>query len=98
MKPNRNLPTFQCYSCGNCETDFHTDEILKQTTGFCLRFKENTPLDQKNVKCWSEKQNEHYKDLFLLVEKSRTAVKHIEVKQAKQLNLFFSDVNPFENV
>lgn len=97
MKQNRVLPTFQCYSCTNCETDFHNDENIKKDIGFCLRFKENTPLEQKNLSCWTQKENKHYKDLFLQVEKSRTANKHIEVKQVQQLNLFFDNqINPFE--
>lgn len=95
----RILPTFQCYSCGNCETDFHTDEKIKDETGFCLKFKENTPLTQKNIRCWTHKKSEHYSDFFLETEKKRRANNHKEKKIAQQFNLFFDDSNnPFQDV
>lgn len=98
MIEKRVLPTFQCYTCGNCETDFHKTQDLTEKLGFCLRFKENVQLEEKNIKCWTNKKSEHYKDLFLKVENSRTAKKHIQVKIEKQLDLFFDNqINPFEN-
>lgn len=97
MKQNRELPTFQCYSCGNCETHFHKEQQDNERLGFCLKFKENVGLDEKNLKCWTNKENTYYKDLFLKVEKQKTAIKKIEAKQAKQLNLIFDNhLNPFE--
>lgn len=95
MKPKRILPTFQCETCGNCEKFFHHDEQYHDKLGFCLRFKENVDLSEKNLRCWSEKPNEHYKQLFLQVEKTKTANQHIVKKQAEQLNLFFDNENPF---
>ena len=99
MIQNRFLPVFKCLTCGDCEKDFHKNEAYNENTGFCLRFKQNVGLDEKNLACWTNKERQHYKDLFLSVEKEKTAKKHIEKKQAVQLDLFLENQpNPFENV
>ncbi|GEL11818.1 hypothetical protein SAMN05192550_2806 [Flavobacterium glycines] len=97
VKNCRVLPVFHCQSCGNCETRFFKDEKLNEKTGFCLRFKETVLLAEKNISCWTKKENTYYKDLFLKVEKQKTAITHIEQKKAEQLNLFFDNENPFNN-
>lgn len=103
----KTLPDFKCKSCGNCEIDFHIkheyvngqlikDEQIK-TVGFCLRFKENTPLGQKNLSCWTSQVNEHYKKLHLFGETKKNALQHVQKKIAVQLNLNFDNqINPFE--
>lgn len=60
------IPTFQCYSCGNCEQNYHNDPASNKDNGFCVRFFQNVPLDEKNFSCWTTKQHTHYEDLSKL--------------------------------
>ena len=97
IKNNRVLPVFHCKSCGNCETHFHKEQQDNDRLGFCVRFKENVGLEDKNISCWTKKENTYYKDLFLKVEKEKTAIKHIEIKKVQQFSFDFDNqLNPFE--
>jgi hypothetical protein len=72
----RTIPNFKCATCGNCETDFHNDLEVRKTTAFCLRFKENTLLEQVNLKCWTSIENQYYKKLHIDDLKRDLAIKH----------------------
>lgn len=87
----KHLPTLDCQSCGNCEKDFHKYDEHNKDLGFCLRFKENVPLTEKNVSCWTDKENHYYKQLELNDQKNAKRKEHINIKKAKLLNLDFSD-------
>lgn len=96
-KNSRVLPVFYCKSCGNCETRFHKEDIDNERLGFCVRFKENVGLEDKNVSCWTKKENTYYKDLFLKGENQKSAKKHIEIKKVEQFALSFDNqINPFQ--
>jgi hypothetical protein len=103
----KTLPDFKCSTCGNCEIDFHIKnqwlngvlikDDSKKEVGFCLRFKENTPLNQKNLTCWTSKVNEHYRDLHLFGNNKKTALTHVVKAQAQQMSINFDNqINPFE--
>lgn len=62
----KNLPTFQCYSCGNCELKFNDQLEQNPTVGFCYRFFENVLLEEKNLSCWTTKPHTHFEDLAVL--------------------------------
>lgn len=76
MKITRLIPVIKCYSCGNCENDFHKSEESNSRLGFCLRFKENVSLDEKNPACWTGKENQHYKSLAIHDIKKAQSIAH----------------------
>ncbi len=90
----------QCSTCGNCEKNFHTDLSDNKRLGFCLLFKENVKLNEKNIKCWTTTPHTYYQDLFLQKEKIKKAKNNITKKliQIDQLQLFDFNVNnePFK--
>lgn len=94
----KTLPTFQCYSCGNCELNYHPDPVSNENNGFCMKFFQNVPLDEKNISCWTTKQHTYFEDLaklkpeqtkadFFRMHKRADKLK-IELKETNQLNLF----------
>ena len=72
----RFIPVIKCYSCGNCENDFHKNEEANARLGFCLRFKENVSLDEINPACWTGKENQYYKALHISDLKKAETTKH----------------------
>lgn len=91
------IPVIKCYSCGNCEINFHEKEDLNDKLGFCLRFKENVSLDEKNPACWTNKENQHYKQLHFLGINQKKEKKHLTEKYKEQLSLNFDNQkNPFQ--
>ncbi|XDZ55428.1 hypothetical protein FlaCF_2476 [Flavobacterium tructae] len=94
----KTLPTFQCYSCGNCELNYHKDDESNKDNGFCMKFFQNVDLEEKNVRCWTTKQHTYFEDLakikpeqtksdFFRMHKRADYLK-IELKESNQLNLF----------
>ncbi|MBY8962046.1 hypothetical protein KJK34_04700 [Flavobacterium sp. D11R37] len=90
----RALPSFQCESCGNCEPDFYI-EAGKKPVGFCLRFKETTPLDQSNPACWTSERSTHYKDIAIKENDRKRAAHFKNKKKAEDLKLDFDQLTLF---
>jgi hypothetical protein len=87
----KELPDLTCNTCGNCEKKFHKSEKTNFVTGFCLRFKENTSLDEKNPACWTTIENDYYKGL-VLTQNNKIAKNHNVMKKAvKDKNLILPD-------
>lgn len=94
----KTLPTFQCYSCGNCELKLNDNLEENPTIGFCYKFFENVKLEEKNIRCWTSKPHTYFEGLVELKEnqtktdffKMHKRANHlkIELKESNQLNLF----------
>lgn len=86
----RVLPALDCGTCGNCEKNYHKDPKDNINNGFCLRFFENVPLDQKNPACWTDKNNTYYEDLGKLSPMEKKEDLHKRNKRADKLQIDFS--------
>ncbi|WP_406843560.1 hypothetical protein [Flavobacterium soyae] len=83
----RYLPDFICASCGNCERNYHKDEASNENNGFCMKFFQNVPLEEKNVNCWTSKQHTYFEDLSKLRPAEKMKDLHIRNKRADQLKI-----------
>lgn len=83
----KNLPTFQCYSCGNCELKFNENQEAHPTLGFCYRFFENVKLEEKNVSCWTTKQHTHFEDLAKLKPELLKNEHFVNLHRAKKVKI-----------
>jgi hypothetical protein len=86
----RFLPDLICASCGNCERNYHKEESSNVNNGFCVRFFENVPLDQKNVNCWTSKPHTHFEDLSKLRPTEIKKNEHLRNKREKKLKIEFN--------
>lgn len=84
---NRLLPDLICASCGNCERNYHKDQTSNENNGFCVKFFQNVPLDEKNVSCWTNKPHTHFEDLAKLRPNETKEDFHRRNKRAKKLNI-----------
>ncbi|MEO6177284.1 MAG: hypothetical protein ABIP27_19170 [Flavobacterium circumlabens] len=91
MSDKKTLPTLDCGTCGNCEKNFHKDPQSNVNNGFCVRFKENTPLDQKNPSCWTSKNNTYYEDLSKMSPSEKKQDLHKRNKRADKLKIQFTN-------
>ncbi|UUF13239.1 MULTISPECIES: hypothetical protein [Flavobacterium] len=83
----RFLPQFICASCGNCERNYHKDEASNIDNGFCVKFFQNVPLEEKNVACWTSKPHTYLEDLTKLGNSEKLKDQHIRNKRAKKLKI-----------
>lgn len=91
----KTLPTFTCETCSFCETDFHNDQRDAKRLGFCLKFKENTGLTEKNVSCWTDQKNEYYENLVKLRQHQISKKHFVNEKKKKDLQLTFNQLSFF---
>ncbi|MBZ4040975.1 hypothetical protein [Flavobacterium hibisci] len=89
----KTIPTFQCYSCGNCELNFHKEDSDNENNGFCMRFFQNVPLEEKNISCWTSKKHTYYEDLANLKPTLNKSDYHKRNKRANQLKLELKEPN-----
>jgi hypothetical protein len=85
------IPNFLCSSCGNCEKNFSKFDEVNKINGFCYRFYEVTPLDQKNLNCWTSKPHTHFEDLGKLGNNQKTRDYHLNKQKAKKLEINFDN-------
>lgn len=85
------IPDFLCNTCGNCEKNINKDSSNDSKIGFCYRFLETTPLEQKNLTCWTSKPHEYYQDLNKLSSKQKLKAFHIKEKRKEKLELNFEN-------
>ena len=84
------LPVFDCASCGNCEKNYHNDPASNINNGFCMKFFQNVPLDEKNIKCWTSKQHQYFEELSKLSPQQKKAHMHKTDKRVKHLKIDFN--------
>lgn len=94
-KDTRYLPTFDCKTCGNCELNYHKDDSSNINNGFCVRFFQNVDLNEKNVTCWTSKQNTYFEDLAKLGNSEKKEDLHKRNKRAKKLKIEFDQPTLF---
>lgn len=85
----KSIPDFLCNSCGNCEKNTNKDPSNHQKIGFCYRFFETTPLQQKNLACWTSKPHNYYQDIAKQGNNQKTKQFHINEKRKQKLELNF---------
>lgn len=91
----KTLPTFQCYSCGNCELKLNQELQENPNVGFCYRFFENVKLDEKNVACWTTKQHTHFEDLAKLKPELLKNEHFQNLHKAKKAKIDFNQLTIF---
>ena len=85
------LPNFDCASCGNCEKNYHVEPSSNINNGFCMKFFQNVPLDEKNIKCWTSKQHTYFEELSKLSPAEKMADLHKRKKRSGKLNIDFTN-------
>ena len=88
-QPKKELPTFACGSCGNCEKNYHDKPQNNIDNGFCMKFFQNVDLNEKNVSCWTSKQHQYYEELSKLSPKEKIEHMHKTDKRVKKLKIDF---------
>lgn len=91
----KTLPTFQCYSCGNCELKLNDKLEENPTVGFCYKFFENVKLDEKNIRCWTSKPHTYFEDLAKLSPSQKMEDLHKRNKRASKLNIDLNQLTIF---
>ena len=91
----KELPTLQCGSCGNCELNYHNEPSSNIDNGFCVKFFQNVDLNQKNVSCWTSKQNTYFEDLSKISPTEKKEDLHKRNKRASHLKIEFNQIKLF---
>jgi hypothetical protein len=95
VKKKTELPTLLCGSCGNCELNYHNKPESNIDNGFCVKFFQNVDLNEKNVSCWTSKQNTYYEDLSKISPQEKKADLYKRNKRANNLNIEFNQLTIF---
>jgi len=91
----KTLPTFQCYSCGNCELKLNDNLEENPNVGFCYKFFENVKLEEKNIRCWTSKPHTYFEDLANLRPNQIKEDLHKRNKRASKLKIDFNQPTLF---
>ncbi|MBF4491046.1 hypothetical protein IR010_00725 [Flavobacterium sp. MR2016-29] len=94
-KEKKVLPTLLCGSCGNCILNYHNEPTSNIDNGFCVKWFQNVDLNEKNVACWTSKQNTYYEQLGKLSTLEKKEDLHKRNKRASKLNIEFNQQTLF---
>ncbi len=92
---SRILPTFQCKNCGNCELNYHKDDDSNKDNGFCMKFFQNVPLEEKNISCWTSVQHTYFDELGKLKPTMQKNEHYRNLSKAKKLKINFDQPTLF---